>query len=162
MGDSLSGWSVSSADCNECGGGFVRRFAREATPTTLTAWRGGFENGPDPYTDDTMSQDETGTPEAGEAELSKEQRVLRMMRKILAEVVKDTAPRPGTPRALSDNTVVLIRDCFEMISLREAELAEALGFTRNERPMYPGQEPSAKVIKMDKGIPKMPGGDKSH
>jgi hypothetical protein len=107
-----------------------------------------------------MSHDETGAPEAGEAELSKEQRVLRMMRKILAEVVKDTAPRPGAPRALSDNTVVLIRDCFEMISIREAELAEALGFTRNERPMYPDQESAAKVIKIGKGIPRMSGDDK--
>lgn len=138
------------------------RMHRHPVQTTLTAWKGDIDNAAYNQPDTIMSTDDTQDNTSSHAELSREQRVLRMMRKILAEVVKDTAPRPGTPRALSDNTVMLIRDCFEMISIREAEIADALGYTRDERPMYPGQEPTAKVVKIGKGIPKAPGGDKPH
>ena len=42
-------------------------------------------------------------------------------------IVKETAPRPGVPRALSDDTVADIRDLFGLIAEREAELAEEAG-----------------------------------
>lgn len=81
-----------------------------------------------------------------EAELSKEQQILRAMRKTLGSIVKDTAPRDGMDSPLSSATVENIRMCFSLIAAREAELAEALGLARNERPFYSDDEPDAKVL----------------
>ena len=78
--------------------------------------------------------------------LSKEQRILRAMRKVLANVVKDTAAKPGTPSILSENTIQDIRDCFGIISEREAELADELGLNRNEKPYYTDQPQATNVI----------------
>lgn len=79
-------------------------------------------------------------------ESSKEQRVLRMMRKTLADVVKDVTPLGGRPNPLSNTTVQQIKDCFALISERERELAETLGLVK-EKPYYAdGEMPSAKVI----------------
>jgi hypothetical protein len=78
--------------------------------------------------------------------LSKEQRILRVMRKVLASVVKDATPQPGMLHPLSDKTIEDIRDCFGLIAARERELAEHLGLAANERPHYPGQQPKAKVV----------------
>lgn len=61
-------------------------------------------------------------------ELSKEQRILRMMRKTLGNVVKDVTPLGGRTNPLSDSTIQDIKDCFGLISARERELAEALNF----------------------------------
>ncbi|MDP1594108.1 MAG: segregation and condensation protein A [Gallionella sp.] len=78
--------------------------------------------------------------------LSKEQQVLYLMRKILASVVKDTTTKPGMPHPLSDNTIQDIRECFGLISDREAELAELLGQSRNEKPYYKDQPQKTNVI----------------
>jgi hypothetical protein len=78
--------------------------------------------------------------------LSKEQQVLYLMRKILANVVKDTTTKPGMPHPLSDNTIQDIRECFGLISDREAELAELLGQSRNEKPYYTDQPQKTNVI----------------
>jgi len=81
-----------------------------------------------------------------EAELTKEQQILRAMRKTLGSIVKDTAPRDGMDSPLSSATVENIRMCFSLIAAREAELAEALGLSRNERPFYSDEEQDAKVL----------------
>jgi hypothetical protein len=70
------------------------------------------------------------------AELSKEQQIMRAMRKTLTSVVRDTAPRDGDPSPLRPDTVENIRMCLGLIAAREAELAELLGLARNERPHY--------------------------
>jgi hypothetical protein len=70
----------------------------------------------------------TGTITMNTIELSKEQRILRLMRKTLGNVVKDVTPGPGRENPLSENTILDIRDCFALISEREKELAEALEF----------------------------------
>jgi hypothetical protein len=77
-----------------------------------------------------------------EAELSKEQQIMRAMRKTLTSIVRDVAPRDGVPSPLGADTVENIRMCLGLISAREAELAEALGLSREERPHY-ADEPSA-------------------
>ena len=82
--------------------------------------------------------------------LSKEQRILRAMRKVLANIVKDTATKPGTPSVLSDSTIQDIRECFGVISEREAELADALGLNRNEKPYYTDQPQKTNVINFHK------------
>lgn len=81
-----------------------------------------------------------------DAELSKEQQIMRAMRKTLTSIVRDTAPRDGHPSPLSHDTVENIRMCLGLISAREAELAEALGLSRNERPRYVDETPSVQPI----------------
>lgn len=83
-------------------------------------------------------------------DLSKEQHILRTMRKILASIVKDTTTKPGLPHPLSDNTIQDIRACFGLISDREAELADTLGLSRNEKPYYTDQPQNTNVIKLHK------------
>jgi hypothetical protein len=84
------------------------------------------------------------------AELSKEQRIMRNMRKTLGNVVKDVTPQGGRTNPLSAGTIQDIKDCFAMISDREKELADALGFDES-RPYYTdGEIPSAKVISIVK------------
>jgi len=86
----------------------------------------------------------------GTEELSKEQRILRRMRKTLGNIVKDVTPYGGRPNPLSDGTIQDIKDCFALISSRERELAEALGFDPS-RPYYADDElPNAKVISIVK------------
>ena len=83
-------------------------------------------------------------------ELSKEQRILRMMRKTLGNVVKDVTPIGGRTNPLSAGTIRDIKDSFALISERERELAEALGFDQS-RPYYvDGELPNAKVISIFK------------
>jgi hypothetical protein len=76
------------------------------------------------------------------AELSKEQQIMRAMRKTLTSIVRDTAPRDGDPSPLRADTVENIRMCLGLIAAREAELADLLGLTRKERPHY-SDEPAA-------------------
>lgn len=81
-----------------------------------------------------------------EAELSKEQQIMRAMRKTLTSIVRDAAPRDGMPSPLAPDTVENIRMCLGLISAREAELAETLGLSRNERPHYSDVEQAAKTL----------------
>jgi len=79
-------------------------------------------------------------------ELSKEQQIMRAMRKTLTSIVRDAAPRDGMPSPFSPDTVENIRMCLGLISAREAELAETIGLDRNERPRYSDEEPTAKPL----------------
>lgn len=90
-------------------------------------------------------------------ELSKEQQIMRAMRKTLTSVVRDCAPRDGAPSPLAEPTVENIRMCLGMIAAREAELADALGLSRNERPHYTDEQQAADVLQF---IP--PTGRKDH
>lgn len=84
-------------------------------------------------------------------ELSKEQRILRMMRKTLGSVVRDATPFGGRPNPLTGDTVQQIKDCFALISEREKELAEALGFDE-AKPYYDDghDAPSAQIVSLIK------------
>lgn len=82
--------------------------------------------------------------------MSKEQRILRVMRKVLASIVKDATPQPGMLHPLSERTIEDIRDCFGLIAAREAELAEAAGLNRNEKPYYTDQPQKSNVVKLHK------------
>ena len=83
-------------------------------------------------------------------ELSKEQRILRMMRKTLANVVKDATPLGGRPNPLKDSTIQEIKDCFGLISERERELAEKLGFNEAKPYYADGEPPNSNVINFTK------------
>lgn len=84
-------------------------------------------------------------------QFSPEQRILRVMRKVLASVVKDVTPQDGMENPLTARTIEDIRDIFGMISAREKELFEVFGQATGDRPMYPGEKPSAKVIPISVG-----------
>ena len=79
-------------------------------------------------------------------ELSKEQRILRLMRKTLGNVIKDVTPLGGRSNPLSDKTIQDIKDCFGLISEREGELAEALNFDQAKPYYTDGELPNAKVV----------------
>lgn len=88
--------------------------------------------------------------------LSKEQRILRVLRKVLANIVKDATPAPGMPHPLKESTVIDIRDLFGLISEREAELADQSTPDRNEKPSYADEPKKSNVIKMSKPGKKTP------
>lgn len=80
------------------------------------------------------------------AELSKEQQILRVMRKTLGNVVRDVTPLGGRANPLSSDTIQDIKDCFALISERERALAEQLGFDQAKPYYKDGSIPSAQVI----------------
>ena len=83
-------------------------------------------------------------------ELSKEQHILRQMRKTLASVVKDATPLGGRPNPLKDSTIQEIKDCFALISERERELAGKLGFDEAKPYYADGEQPNSNVINFTK------------
>jgi hypothetical protein len=79
-------------------------------------------------------------------ELSKEQQILRAMRKTLGNIVKDVTPLGGRPNPLTASTIQDIKDCFALISEREKELAEKLGFDQSKPYYKDGEQPNANVL----------------
>ncbi len=79
--------------------------------------------------------------------LSKEQRILRVLRKVLANIVKDATPAPGMPHPLQESTVHDIRDLFGLIAEREAELA---GLDHIEKPYYTDEPRKNSVVTLHK------------
>ena len=77
---------------------------------------------------------------------STEQRILLIMRKLLASIVRETTPNPGMKHVLSEHTRTDIRKAFELISVRERELAEQAGIELKERPSYPDQPKTSSVV----------------
>jgi hypothetical protein len=81
-------------------------------------------------------------------DISKEQRILRVLRKVLANIVKDATPAPGMPHPFQESTVHSIRDLFGLIAEREAELAAEAGLNINEKPYYTDQPRNSAVLTM--------------
>jgi hypothetical protein len=79
------------------------------------------------------------------SELTREQEILIVMRKTLAEVIKDVTPPPGMKHPLSKRTIADVRQCLALISAREKELADAQG-RGGERPYYADEPQSAQVV----------------
>lgn len=80
--------------------------------------------------------------------LSKERMILRILRKVLGSIVRDTTPLPGMLHPLKDSTREDIRDLFGMIAEREAELANQAGVSMDERPRYSDQPRSSEVVNL--------------
>jgi hypothetical protein len=80
---------------------------------------------------------------------SKEERILRAMKRVLTDIAKDTYTRPGYRHPLSDDTVKGIRDCLSLITAREAELAAAAGRPMNMRPRFVDEPRKSVVVKLD-------------
>jgi len=79
------------------------------------------------------------------SEMSKEQEILMVMRKVLASIIKDTTPSPGMKHPMSDHTIQDVRACLGLISARERELADARGRTM-EKPYYTDSQRVAEVV----------------
>lgn len=77
-----------------------------------------------------------------------EQRILVMMRKILAQIVREVTPQPGMKSPLSPQTLQDIRDAFALISTREKELMEASGEPVLDRPRYADEPKASQTVKM--------------
>ena len=84
-----------------------------------------------------------------EQELSQEERILRVMKRVLTDVAKDTYARPGFRHPLSDDTIKGMRDCLALITAREHELAEAAGRPKNLRPRFRDEPQSSVVVSLD-------------
>jgi len=80
----------------------------------------------------------------------KEREILVVMRKVLAQIIKDTTPPSrAMQHPLSDQTIQDVRHCLGLISLRERELADVAGAAQ-ERPYYTDEQAAAKVVPIAK------------
>ena len=80
--------------------------------------------------------------------LTQEQRILRMMKRVLTDVAKDTHTAPGVKHALSPTTVTGIRECLGLITAREAELASESGRAQADRPHFVDEPQRSQVVKL--------------
>jgi hypothetical protein len=83
------------------------------------------------------------------SEFSQEERILKMMKRVLTDIAKDTHAKPGFRHPLSDHTVQGMRDCLAMIATRERELAEAAGRPMTARPRFIDEPDESVVVKLD-------------
>jgi hypothetical protein len=79
--------------------------------------------------------------------LTKEQRILRVLRKVLANIVKDATPAPGQPHPLQESTIRDIRDLFGLIAERERELAREAGRNPDEKPYFTDEPRSTQPLR---------------
>ena len=80
----------------------------------------------------------------------KEREILVVMRKVLAQIIKDTTPPSRAMKhPLSDQTIQDVRQCLGLIALRERELADAAGIAQ-ERPHYTDEKPAAEVVSISR------------
>ncbi|WP_428622604.1 segregation and condensation protein A [Sedimenticola sp.] len=77
--------------------------------------------------------------------MSKEEIILKAMRLTLLDVIRDTTPRPGAPRPLSDETVEEMRKCLLLITDRERELALDQGRETGWKPHF-ADDPARPVV----------------
>lgn len=83
---------------------------------------------------------------------SPELRILRLVKKTLTDIAKDTQTPPGMRHPLSEQTILNIRDCLSLIVARETELAEQAGTPSKSRPRF-SDEPSDTVVVKFSGSP---------
>jgi hypothetical protein len=92
------------------------------------------------------------------SESKKEREILVVMRKVLAQIIKDTTPPSRAMKhPLSEQTIQDVRNCLGLISARERELADAAGVV-SEKPYYTDEKPAAQVVSINR-IGKPAGGD---
>lgn len=79
---------------------------------------------------------------------SKEQRVLRMVKRVLTDIAKDTHAPAGVKHSLSELTIQGMRECLALITAREAELAEEAGHTQSDRPHFVDEPKKSHVVQI--------------
>lgn len=91
--------------------------------------------------------------------VSKEERILKVLKRVLTDIAKDTSTPPGMKHPLSEQTIQGIRECLSLISARERELAEEAGRPNRARPEFADEPKKTHVVTLHK---KKPGSDKPH
>ena len=76
---------------------------------------------------------------------NKEQRILRMVKKVLTDVAKDTYTPAELKHPLSENTINGIRECLGLITTREAELNGA----PTQKPHFIDEPQDTVVVQLD-------------
>lgn len=71
-----------------------------------------------------------------DTESTQELRVLRMVKRVLTDIAKDTNTPPGMQHPLSNSTIMGIKDCLALITARESEIQEVQS---RMQPRYPDQ-----------------------
>ena len=92
---------------------------------------------------------------------SKEEKILRMLKRVLTDIAKDTSTQPGMKHPLSGDTIQSIRDCLGLITARETELAEESGRSNKARPEYVDEPKKTHVVTLHRPK-KKPEPDKPH
>ena len=92
---------------------------------------------------------------------SKEQRVLRMVKRVLTDIAKDTSTPAGMKHPLSEQTIQGIRECLSLISARERELLDAAGKSSRARPEFVDEPKASHVVTLHRPK-KKPENDKPH
>lgn len=87
-------------------------------------------------------------------EISKEERILRVVKRVLTDIAKDTYTRPGHRHPLSDNTVKDMRQCLSLITAREVELNKTAGRSMDHRPRFIDEPQSSVVVPLTVPDPK--------
>jgi len=80
-----------------------------------------------------------------DADSRKEQRILRVCKRVLTDIAKDTVTPAGMKHPLSEDTIMGIRDCLQLIASREAEIQSSLGEDSTSRPHFV-DEPQKNVV----------------
>ena len=93
-----------------------------------------------------MKDETKGSGSKPGQEQSVEEKILRMLKRVLTDIAKDTSTPPGMKHPLSANTIQSIRDCLNLISARETELAAQTGQTRRARPEYVDEPKKTHVV----------------
>ncbi|WP_457667005.1 segregation and condensation protein A [Thiolapillus sp.] len=80
----------------------------------------------------------------------KEAEILMVMRKVLANIIKDTTPEFKTMKhPLSGGTIEDIKMCLSLIAARERELADKAG-SAHLRPYFTDEKAKAEVVPISK------------
>jgi len=82
-------------------------------------------------------------------EVSIEEKILRIMKRVLTDVARDTHVQAGLKHPLSENTIIGIRDCLSLITARESEIAKEAGRELKMRPHFVDEPKKSVVIKLD-------------
>ena len=93
-----------------------------------------------------------------EEKLTQEQRILRMVKKVLTDVARDTYTPTHMKHPLSEQTIHGIRDCLALISAREAELADE---PSKARPRFIDEPQTTFTVNID-NLNKKKDSDKPH
>ena len=88
-----------------------------------------------------------------------EARILRLVKRTLTDVAKDTSAPPGTAHPLTPETIQGLRECFGLITAREKELADEAGRPSRARPEFIDEPKTTQVVTLHK---KKPGSDSLH
>jgi len=81
---------------------------------------------------------------------SKEQRILRRVKKMITDIAKDTHTPPGMRHPLSDSTINSMRTCLDLIVSREAELMALDGNVSSNKPRFVDESGGSVVVQLNR------------